>query len=55
MNEWMNPTNLHFYPWNKHIRKETTFLPENKNFLYIFYYEAQMKSKGFSSRKQNDT
>ena len=41
INEWMNkwifhfPTNSQIYPWNEHIRKETTFLPEKKKNIYI--------------------
>ena len=36
------------------LKASTSKLLEKKNFIQISYYEAQIKSGGFSSRKQNE-
>ena len=57
MNEWINKwifhfqTNLHLYSWNKHIRNETTFLPEKRHFIYISLQWTTNKVQRFSFQK----
>ena len=54
MNEWIQQIYIFSREINT-LEKKLLFYEKRKIFFTFSYYEAQMKSKGFSSRKKNDT